>query len=168
MNKVLAILALISSSAFAGTAWKSVYTNLDNDCVTVSQSNQNAVIDFQELECKSFGGYRLGVEGGDLRYKPTLKYGPTTIQMDSVGAFSDTGSKNIEWVYLHETARDGAGKVQWKGLIYRLSIQDGQSGQSRTELFAVRLDGSKSCLVGSTTDNLKARQLVYNSRPGCK
>lgn len=169
MTKFLATFALLSSTAFAANSqWLSTYTNISTDCVVVSKSNQHAEIDFEESECKSFGGYRLSIAGGDLRYGPKLQYGPKEIDLGGPHPFHDPGSQNIEWVYSRTSQKDGAGKIQWRGLIFRLSLQDGETGKSRSELFAVRLDGSNSCLIGSTTDNVKARQLVYNSRPNCK
>lgn len=166
--KVLALALLFSVQAYAATTTKSVYTDSVADCVVVSQNTKQAPIDFSETECKSFGGYRLGVSGGDLRYHPVLSYGGSAIELETPGAFHDVGSQKIEWVYKHTIDKEGSGSVKWVGLIYRLSVakQDGQSNDSI--LYAVRLDGAKSCLIGDTDDNVKARELVANSTPGCK
>ncbi len=166
--KVLALALFASAQAFAATSVKSVYTDTVADCIVVSSATNQAPIDFSESECKAFGGYRLGIAGGDLRYHPELSYGGSSIDLATPGAFHDVASQKIEWVYKHTIDNEGSGSVKFVGLIYRLSVQkeDGQGNDSI--LYAVRLDGAKSCLIGSTDDNVKARELVAKSTPGCK
>lgn len=163
---------LVTVNAFAGNAQttrNSLYTDLKNDCVTVSSATDQAPIDFYEAECKAFGGFRLTITGGDLRYHPELYFGNTKIEIETPMSFHDTASTKIEWVYNHTIDNEGAGKLEWKGLIYRLNQVDSENPEKNTDvLYVVRLDGAKSCLVGTTQSNVKAREMVSNSKPGCK
>lgn len=179
--KILMTLAgiLFSISAFAGsgdnqsapsakTSFKSVYTDLDKDCTVISAATDKAPIDFYQAECKSFGGYRLQVKGGDLRYHPELSFGDKVLAIKTPSVFHDVASSKIEWVFKHTIDEDGLGEIEWKGLIYRLEIDDlGDVDRSTLLLYAIRLDGEKTCLIGTTQSNAKARELVYNSKSGC-
>ncbi|WP_413287717.1 hypothetical protein [Bdellovibrio sp. HCB337] len=167
-TQALAGVGDVDSSKLLAKNMKSVYTDLSKDCIEISSATDKAPIDFYEADCKSFGGYRLKIEGGDLRYHPSLSFGNKEIEIAIPMSFHDTGSTKIEWVYQLEQNEEGLGKLVWKGLIFRLNhaTPDGESDISN--LYAVRLDGDKSCLIGTTQDNIKARDLVYNSKPGCK
>lgn len=157
---------LVSLNAFAQTG--SVYTDLDKDCVVVSAATDQSPIDFYTAECKAFGGYRLTIEGGDLRYHPTLSFGDKQIDIPTPMGFHDVASKKIEWVYNRNVNKDGVGTLEWKALIYRLS-QATEDGEKDTQmLYVVRLDGAQTCLVGTTQSNTKAREMAANSKPGCK
>lgn len=174
---ILSFLILCSAAALQArtiipqggkTQWKSVYTDLNTDCVEISAATEEAPIDFYEAECKAFGGYRLLIEGGDLRYGPMLSFGETTVDLNRPGSFHDVGSTKIEWVYQHQIDSEGAGRIEWKGLIYRLSVSSIEGDREDSILYSVRLDGHKSCLIGTSNSNEKARELVYNSRAHCK
>lgn len=176
---VLITTTLISFNVFAGTGdvdssqgiqsvRKSLYTDLSKDCVQISSSTDQAPIDFYEGECKAFGGYRLTIEGGDLRYHPSLSFGDKKIDIQTPGSFHDMPSNKIEWVYKHSVDKEGSGKLQWVGLIYRLSQATEDGEKDIQVLYVVRLDGVKSCLVGTTQSNTHAREMAYNSKPGCK
>jgi hypothetical protein len=169
-NFVLALgFIVLSTETFAADAgFKSVYTDVKADCVTISQSNDNSEIDFLEATCKSFGGYELLISGGDVRYAPQLKFSGQPLTIDEPGAFHDIASDKIEWIYQLAQNREGFGQLDWKGLIYRLSVSDREDGSSRSVLYAVRLDGAKTCTIGTAKTNDEARALVYNSKPGCK
>ena len=174
------ITTIFAFNAFAGTGdvdsakgiqsvRKSLYTDLTKDCVTVSTATQEAPIDFYEAECKAFGGYRLTITGGDLRYHPELYFGDKKIEIETPMSFHDTASTKIEWVFNHSIDKEGAGKLEWKGLIYRLNYTDSEDPNKNTDmLFVVRLDGAKSCLIGTTQSNVKAREMVSSSKPDCK
>ncbi len=164
---MFAALVVFSAQAFAGTpVWKSVYTDLTKDCVEVSSANQNAEIDFYDAECKAFGGYQLNIEGGDLRYGPALRYNGVMLDVGSTGAFHDTGSTKVEWVYTLSKEVDGAGTLEWKGFIYRLSqATENGSGPDESVLYSVRLNKEQTCLVGTSTTNQAARDLIYNNAP---
>jgi len=171
---------LVSLSAFAGTGdvdssqgiqsvRKSLYTDLTKDCVVVAAATDKAPIDFYESECKAFGGYRLKITGSDLRYHPELYFGDKKIEIETPMSFHDTASAKIEWVYGHAIDAEGAGQLEWKGLIYRLNYTNPEDPEKNINtLYVVRLDGAKSCLVGTTQSNTKAREMAFNSKPGCK
>lgn len=163
-------LALFASapSAFAGKSeWKSVYTDLKNDCVVFSSSNDKAEIDFYASDCKAFGGYRLQVSGGDIRYAPVLSFNGADIDMGRPGAFHDLGSEKVEWLAQITSEADGDGQIAWKGFIYRLNVSQPDGMKSDSILYAVRLDGEKSCLLGNPKSNEAARALVKNLSAPC-
>jgi hypothetical protein len=165
---LLALSLLASLPAFAAKSeWKSVYTNTKTDCVVVSASNDRAEIDFSESECKSFGGYVLKVDGGDLRYGPSLSLNGDALDVGRPFSFHDPKGDKIEWIYRKTTEADGSGSVEWKGLVYRLSVsnEDGQS--SHDELIAVRLAGKNTCSLGVVKTNEAARKLIQDARSAC-
>lgn len=164
--KIALALLFIPFTASAATEWKSVYTNLDKDCVEISLSTTQAEIDFADSECKAFGGYELHIAGGDLRYGPELSYQGEALEIKTATSFHDMASRNIEWVYTRDVDPAGDGKIEWRGLVYRLSLADA-SGGSRNVLFAVRLDGKDTCLIGEAVDNVAARDMISKSRKGC-
>lgn len=150
------------------TEWKSIDTDLEKDCVVISASTEQAPIDFYESECKSFGGYQLFISGGDIRYAPVLKYLAHPIKIQHPYSFHDLATNKIEWIYQVKLNEEGMGKLQWKGLVYSLSVADPESGENHLQVYAVRLDGHRSCLAGITNTQEKARELVYNSTAGCR
>lgn len=162
--------SLVANCSFAAPATiktESVYTDLDQDCVTISAANENAQIDFFEAECKSFGGYSLSITGSDLRYHPALRYGDQAIPLQTPFTFHDVSSSKIEWVYQVTLENDGYGQVAWKGLIYRLSYTDFDSGVNMNPLYVVRLNGEDSCFLGTTTSNVKAREMALDPQLKC-
>jgi hypothetical protein len=167
---LLALAALASAPALAAskTEWKSVYTNTKTDCVVVAASNDRAEIDFSDSECKAFGGYVLRIDGGDLRYGPSLSYNGQALEIGRPGAFHDPAGDKVEWIYRKTTEADGNGNVEWKGFVYRLSVSDPDGQSSHQELIAVRLDGEKTCSLGTVKNNEAARKLVQDSRAACK
>ena len=148
--------------------WKSAYTDIQNDCIVISEASDQAPIDFYEAECRSYGGYQLYIEGGDLRYGPKLVYNGARIDLKRPGNFHDPGSDKIEWVYRHTLDAEGSGSIEWTGLIYRLSVVDSENGTDSSVLYAVRLDGEKSCVVGTSATEEEAHSLIYHSRADCK
>lgn len=147
----------------------SVYTDIQKDCLKVEMATDKAPIDFYTYECKAFGGYKLEISGGDLRYSPTLYWNDKAIEINKPFSFHDPGSNMVEWVYEKNIDEEGAGSIKWLGFIYRLSVFNGESNDSI--LYAVRLDKDLSCLIGSVKSSNKAnelaRELIYNSKAGC-
>jgi hypothetical protein len=156
------------ASASSSTEWKSVYTNLKTDCVAISAANDKAEIDFADSECKAFGGYELHIDGGDLRYGPSLLFKGQPLEIGRPGAFHDPGSDKVEWIYAKTSEADGAGTIAWKGFVYSLSVANQDGEGSKRELTAVRLDGENTCSLGLAKTNEAARQLVRDSKPGCR
>jgi hypothetical protein len=168
MKTILLAALLLSPSAFAAQVeWKSVYTDLKKDCVVVSSANDQAEIDFFEAECKSFGGYRLMHSGGDIRYAPVLSFNGVELEIGRPFSFHDTASDKVEWIYRHTTESDGGGQIEWKGFVYRLSVASAEGISDQNVLFAVRLDGENSCLLGKPKTNAEARALVQNLNAPC-
>ncbi len=173
MKKMILVSAatiLTSLNVFAGvkTERGSVYTDMKNECVVVSTATDQAPIDFYHAECKAFGGYRLTLTGGDLRYHPALYFGSTELNIPTPPSFHEPASDKVEWVYEHTIDQEGFGQLVWKALIYRLNVVDENNPEQNIEkLFVVRLDGEKSCLLGTAQTNEKARELAYSTR-SCK
>lgn len=163
---LMMVLVLTMSFSVFGKEWKSIYTDVKNDCVVISSSTEEAPIDFFEAECKSFGGYQLYISGGDLRYSPKLKFEGADIDLQKPSRFHDLISHKMEWIYTIETDIEGFGSLEWKGFIYRLSIAT-DDDKDITQYFAVRLKGQDSCLLGTAQTNEEARDLVYDQTLDC-
>lgn len=163
----LAALAPMFAQAATKVEWKSVYTDTAKDCVVVSASTDRAPIDFSASECKSFGGYRLLIDGGDLRYGPSLSYSGKSLEIGRPGGFHDPAGTQVEWIYRREVDEEGSGKLQWKGFIYRLSVTNEDGNSSRQELHVVRLDGAKTCHLGLAKTNEAARAMVKDASARC-
>jgi hypothetical protein len=170
---IFATITLSTLTAFAGqgeqTTIESVYTDLNKECIVVEAATENAEIDFFTSECKSFGGFQLSITGGDVRYHPELSYGGQNLNLPTPGHFHDLGSDKVEWMYRKTTSlQDGSGSLTWLGFIYSLNVDNGQGTDSNHIIYAVRLDGANTCMIGTATTNEQARSLVQNSKPGCK
>jgi hypothetical protein len=160
------LVCLLSVSAFAET--KSVYTDMKTDCIVVSSATDKAPIDFFESECKSYGGYSLKENGGDLRYGPELSFNGTQIDLQRPGHFHNLGSEKIEWVYDLARDEEGSGKLNFKALIYRLSVANEDPDlKDSSVLYVVRLDKQKSCIIGTAKTNEAARELANNKTAKC-
>jgi hypothetical protein len=146
------------------------YTDLSSDCVEVEMATDKAEIDFYTLECSAVGGYKLEISGGDLRYSPTLYWNEKAIEIDKPLSFHQPGSTKVEWIYRLVKSEEGTGSLRWIGFIYRLDLDE--NGVSKSVLYAMRLDKSRSCLIGeipaSPEANVQARELVYKSKPDCR
>lgn len=166
------ITTLVTVNAFAGntkTTRNSLYTDLNKDCVAVSSATTEAPIDFYAAECKAFGGYRLTITGGDLRYHPELYFGDTKIEIETPMSFHDTASTKVEWAYTHTIDNEGVGTLEWKALIYRLNSVDSEDPNRNSDiLYVVRLNGKNSCLLGQVKTNAEARALAYDAKAICK
>lgn len=170
MKSIILLSALLGTfNAYsAAPVWKSTYTDLKNDCVVISEATDEAPIDFYKTNCKSFAGFSLFIEGGDLRYGPELQFKDSVIDLQRPFQFHDMASDKIEWLYTHEIDNEGSGNIVWKGMIYQLSIADDDGSSDKAVYFSVRLDGEKSCLIGKSETDIEAHELVYHSTEGCK
>lgn len=166
MKALLVIISVIGFQ-FAHAATGSVYTSIKADCVVVSEPTQSAPIDFYEATCKSFGGYGLSIAGSDLRYSPRLTFGATEISLSGPGSFHDMGSDKVEWMYDLTRDEEGAGTLVWKALIYRLNVYNQETQKDDSILYVVRLDGEKSCSIGTAKTNEEARRLAL-TKIGCQ
>lgn len=172
MNKLIATFVaffLVSLSAHAKTQTGSVYTDIKADCITVSNATEKAPIDFFTSECKAFAGFTLKISGGDLRYGPELKFEGAEIDLQRPGRFHDMASQKVEWVYDLTQDEEGSGSLAFKALIYRLSVSDATGDASRDQalLYVVRLNGKKSCVIGTAQTNEAARKLADSKSAAC-
>ncbi len=168
---LIAALALTAPAAHAEpTKWGSVYTSVaPADCIEISKTPENGEGDFYEAECTSYGGYRLRISGGDLRYQPVLSYGGQEIQFALAETFHDMGAPKVEWLYSASRAEDGTGILEWRALIFRQSVADPDGGQKdRSLLYVVRLNGPQTCLIGSAATNEAARDLAQDPQTPCR
>lgn len=174
---LIALATMLSVNSFAWepgpnakTEWNSIYTDLKTDCVEISSATEEAPIDFYEAECKSFGGFQLKIQGSDLRYSPNLNFGDKEIELNRPMSFHDLGSDKIEWMFQKTVDNEGVGKIEWRGLIYRLSVADPEFPErgDASILYVTRLDGVKSCHLGKVRTNEEARKLVMDPKAQCK
>ncbi len=156
---------LIFQFAYADIA--SVVTDVSKECVVISNSTEKAPIDFYEAACKSFGGYNLSIAGGDIRYSPRLSYGSSEISLDIPGSFHDMASNQVEWIYDLQRDEEGSGVLQWRGLIYSLSVYNNDTQKDEIFFYAVKLDGDKSCSLGQGVTRDEVAKLIETST-SCK
>lgn len=168
-NLILGALGVVLPTVvFAQTKTSSVYTDLKKDCIVVSDATDAAPIDFYTSECKAFGGFTLKESGGDLRYGPELSFEGQEINLQRPPNFHQMGSQKIEWVYDLIRGEEGDGTLKFKALIYRLSIADVEPDRpDQSVLYVIRLNGKKSCLIGTSKTNEGARQLANNKSAPC-
>lgn len=144
----LLLVGLLSVSA--GAESRSIYTSVESkDCLVIDSSQwyKEPEIDFYRAECPSYGGYRVEVSGGDVRYNVKLRYGDTLFRLMALSTFHDLGSKKVEWRYVIEALQDAQKQVRFTALIYRLSFQ-AQDDTDREALVVVRLNQEKTCVIG--------------------
>jgi hypothetical protein len=154
--------------------------NVEKDCVVAasSETQKDAEIDFLEAECPGLGGYRVYLEGGDLRYGLKLGFGNKKIDIDKTSAFHDMGSEKIEWVY-ERTVKDVKEEdfiiskhgIKYLALIYRINYskydEKTEKETNTTKLIVTKLNGEKSCVVAeveaSDDMNAKAKAIAAKS-----
>ena len=71
------------------------------------------------------------------------------------GAFTFVSGKAAEWRYRGESLI---------ALIFRIAGSDLQTDKLKSELMVVRLGGEKSCVIGISTSNEKAREIAESSK----
>jgi hypothetical protein len=172
MRKLTFVFVLLSTifsfRTFATTAIESVYTDTVADCVVVSSATDQAPIDFYVSQCKSFGGYSLGIRGVDLRYGPALSYNGIDLDLQRPAHFHDMATTKIEWLYKRESDEEGSGSLEWKGLIYHLSEANEDGASDIEKVYAVRLQQEKTCVLGVVSDDESARKLILDESALCK
>jgi hypothetical protein len=163
----LLLTLLVTFNVYSAPVWKSAFTDLKNDCVAISSATDKAPIDFYRAECKSFAGFILFIDGGDLRYGPELHFKDSLIDLQRPPQFHDMGTEKIEWLYTIDLDDEGSGIIVWRGMIFQLSIANEDGVTEKIVNYSVRLDGDKSCLIGTTNTDTGARNLVYSSTEDC-
>lgn len=171
MKTALALLVMTMTAPAFGEniKWASVYVDTDKECVSVAESVENVdSIDFSKRECKAFGGYQFFIEGADLRYSPTLEFRGKVVFSHREFAFHNMGASKVEWVYSHETPANSKGELKWRGLIYRLAVATEDGSPDKSKLYALRLNGLKTCSLGEAANNESARAMIYNPATPCE
>ncbi|MFS4457567.1 hypothetical protein [Bdellovibrio sp. HCB2-146] len=168
----LFIIVIATGMAKATPRVESSFIDIDKDCVVVSSATENAPIDFFESECRSFGGYQLSIKGSDLRYSPRLSYLGREIELLRPMSFHDMNDSQIEWIYSLEVDEEGSGQIEWRGLIYQLSVadndeEDENSIGDRPVYYAVRLQGEQTCVIGTVVSAEEARVLIADPATPC-
>lgn len=172
MKILLTSVLLFSTYAFAEIG--SSYTDIETSkCVVISSSELDGEegVDYLTAECPSFGGYRLMVSGGDIRYSLDLSYEGVEIPMVKLSSFHDLPSAKVEWRYVRSNV-EWTPVVTYTALIYRLNRQvDPQTDENKDMLIVVRLNKDKSCVVGvvdqQTDMNVKARRIADDIDAKC-
>ena len=166
----LFIIVIATGMAKATPKVESTFIDTEKDCVVISSATENAPIDFFESECRSFGGYSLRIQGSDLRYSPRLAYHGKELDLSRPMQFHDMNDSQIEWIYSLDVDDEGSGELQWRGLVYQLSIaQDDEDfgNVDRAVYYAVRLQGEQTCVIGTVERAEEARALVADPSAQC-
>lgn len=172
--------ALFGTRAYAQVGAQSVYTSLKaQDCITVESDSfsteEEWMIDFYKGVCPSYGGYILGVSGGDLRYSVFLSYHGVEIALPSFYQFHDAGEV-AEWRYTLKRTGEFSNELHLSALIYRIYYDDydseSDSDEGASALIVVRLNKEKSCVLGQIPKqkdmNVLARKLADDPNAKCQ
>lgn len=172
----LALLTLLSNVALANIASK--YTSLKvSDCTTMAAHyllpEEEQEVDFYQVACPALGGYKVGIEGGDLRYSLVLSFLGTNIPQPSLLQFHNVG-ETAEWRYIAGFAAPVVDEPVYTALIYRLNYADylpNGDVVDKSKLVVVRLAEEQSCVVGIVEEqadmNDVARAIADDSRVSC-
>lgn len=173
---IAAALMLLSNTAFANIS--STYTSLKvSDCTTMAAHfllpEEEQEIDFYQGTCPALGGYKVGIEGSDLRYSLVLSYQGTNIPQPKLLQFHDVG-ETAEWRYISGFAGPVVNEPIYTALIYRLNYSDylpNGDVVNKSKLVVVRLADEQSCVVGIVEQqadmNDVARTIADDSRVSC-
>lgn len=172
--KMLILISSVMWATISFAASDSVYTSVAYaDCKVIKDSNlePEPEIDYYTGHCAGKAGYTVVVSGGDIRYSISLIYQNNEINLTNIGAFHDVGSSKVEW--RGPVGKNGKIK-SYNSLIYRLNITHYNEDDTMTnddEMFVVRLNGAKSCLIGrvplSQNMNEQARAIADDLSKPC-
>jgi hypothetical protein len=158
----------MSTQSFAKS--KMVYSTVSlNNCATIQDSEE---YDSFKKECPSFGDYKIYIEGGDARYDLKLSYKGKTISTPELESFHGPGSRVIEWRY---TNNNETGEISYDSLMFRIEHATGEDYVNDSILYAVRLNGGDSCVVGAFkesehskgSENVLARKILDDKSSEC-
>ena len=160
---LLALLSMHTLSWAVDAGYRSVYTSLEKcDVIESSEQEADAEIDYFTAECPGREGYRILHVGGDSRSWIVIKRGEKTVldlyddvMRNQPGAFPFVSGKVAEWRYKGEALI---------ALIFRIAGSDLETDKLKSELMVVRLGGEKSCVIGTSTSNEKAREIAESSK----
>ena len=160
---LLAVLSMHTLSWAADAGYRSVYTSLEKcDVIESSEQEADAEIDYFTAECPGREGFRIFHVGGDSRSWIVIKSGEETVidlyndvMRNQPGAFPFVSGKAAEWRYKGESLI---------ALIFRIAGSDLETDKLKSELMVVRLGGKKSCVIGTSTSNEKAREIADSSK----
>ena len=125
----------------------------EKDCVTIASDSldEEPEVDYYQGECQGLGGYRVYVEGGDLRYNINLGYGNTKIDLIAPPSFHSPVGSKVYWTY----ERNDEG-VSYNAFVYTMSYQSYDTVDEipvdREVAYIVRLDKESSCVVDVVID----------------
>jgi len=161
-----------SPAVFAGgdmvKGGKAMYTDFSDPsfCRDLSEGG-----DSWEVLCKGVPGYKIRMMGFDSLMPtpdPTAEMSLELPGGKQIGLWNDLSkhaikggksrltNKKIEWRYI----KKGRSKLYY-ALVFRV-----YTGK-KSKLFVARLDGAKSCLIGATGSNEKARKIADNLSQPC-
>ena len=160
---LLVLLSMHTLSWAVDAGYRSVYTSLEKcDVIESSEQEEDAEIDYFTAECPGREGYRIFHIGGDSRSWIVIKKEDETVidlyndvMSNEPGAFPFVSGRAAEWRYRGESLI---------ALIFRIAGSDLQTDKLKSELMVVRLGGEKSCVIGTSTSNEKAREIAESSK----
>ncbi len=167
----LLFMLTISSGLYAeGSNYSSVYTSLTEKCKVVSMGERGD----STSECPGKGDYRIFIEVGDDRSWIVIKKGEDVVidlqeavMQNAVGNFPEVSGTVAEWRYKGKTPIAFIFRIAGTAEIY----PDDDSPpiyKTRSKLIVVRLEADSACVIGTTTSNVKAREMADDSRKMCR
>lgn len=170
MNIRIFFLASLSAVLFSGVASAAedvgnMITDIDRDCLMVSNSTDDSDEVFYEAECKAFGGYVLKIVGEEDRVGPTLSYRGFDITLKSPDYPHKLASKNIEWHFSRSHYPNGKGTVDWFGMLYQFEVQTPRGPE--LQYYGLHLLRGQTCVVGISTSRDIVIRAIYAGDSKC-
>jgi hypothetical protein len=156
---------LVGVSAQAGEQIGNMITETDRDCLMISSSTAESEDVFYESECKAFGGYTLKVVGKEDRVGPALSYRGFDITLKDPDFPHKLASKNIEWFFSRSYYPNGAGTVDWFGMVYQFEVQTPKG--KVLQYYGLHLLKGQSCVVGISESRDVVVRAVYDGGSKC-
>jgi hypothetical protein len=149
----------------AGEQIGNMITETDRDCLMISSSTAESEDVFYESECKAFGGYTLKVVGKEDRVGPALSYRGFDITLKDPDFPHKLASKNIEWFFSRSYYPNGAGTVDWFGMVYQFEVQTPKG--KVLQYYGLHLLKGQSCVVGISESRDVVVRAVYDGGSKC-
>ena len=156
---------LVGITARAAEQVGNMITETDRDCLMVSNSTDESDDVFHESECKAFAGYTLKIVGKEDRVGPALSYRGFDITLKDPDFPHKLASKNIEWFFTRSYFPNGAGTVDWFGMLYQFEVQTPKGKEF--QYYGLHLLKGQTCVVAISESRETAIRAIYDGGSTC-
>lgn len=161
----VAAFSTLSLTAQAAEDIGNMITDTERDCLMISNSTDQADEVFYESECKAFAGYTLKIVGKEDRIGPALSYRGFDITLKDPDFPHKLASKDIEWFFSRSYYPNGAGTVEWFGLMYQFEVETAKGKE--LQYYGVHLLKGQTCVVGVSDSRAAVLRAIYDGGSTC-